>query len=140
MEEDQRLTPLPKTTALKEVAGEYSSAYPSYYDEEANEGKRSIKQYLDVVYKRLPLILALSLIVTAASAFYMYRLPSEYQATTEMIIEPKKPKVTSKDSININFGNDVNYYNTQLKLLQNADLMKSVVIDLGLYKNPTAVW
>lgn len=136
MEEDQRLTPLPKTTELREVVGEYSPAYPSYYDDEAIEGKRSIKQYVDILYKRLPIILALTLIVTAASAFYMYRLPSEYQATTEMLIEPRKPKVTSKDSININFGNDVNYYNTQLKLLQNTDLMKTVVINLGLYRDP----
>ena len=136
MEEDQRLTPLPRTTELREVVGEYPSAYPSYYDDEAIEGRRSIKQYIAVVYKRLPLILALTILVTAASAFYMYRLPSEYQATTEMLIEPRKPKITSKDSININFGNDVNYYNTQLKLLQNADLMKSVVVELGLYRNP----
>ena len=38
-----------------------------------------------------------------------------------MVIEPRKPKVQSKDSININFGYDANYYNTQLELLQNAD-------------------
>ena len=136
MEEDQRLTPLPKTTALKEVVGEYPPAYSSYYDDEAMDGRRSIKQYFDIVYKRLPLILALTILVTAASAFYMYRQPSEYQATTEMLIEPRKPKVTSKDAININFGNDVNYYNTQLKLLQNGALMKTVVIELGLYKDP----
>lgn len=136
MEEDQRLTPLPKTAGLREVGGEYPPAYPSYYDDETIEGKRSVQQYVAVVYKRLPLIIALTLLVTAASAFYMYQLPSEYQATTEMLIEPRKPKVTSKDSININFGNDVNYYNTQLKLLQNADLMKTVVIELGLYQDP----
>ncbi len=121
---------------MKEVVGEYPAAYPTYYDDDAVEGKRSIKQYVDVIYKRLPVILALTLIVTAASAFYMYRLPAEYQATTEMLIEPRKPKVTSKDSININLGTDVNYYNTQLKLLQNSALMKTVVIELGLYRDP----
>jgi capsular exopolysaccharide synthesis family protein len=66
----------------------------------------------------------------------MYRMPSQYAATTEIVIEPRKPKVQSKDSININFGNDANYYNTQLELLQNTDLMKEVVIRLGLYKDP----
>ena len=137
MEEDKRLTPLPRTTELKEVVGDYPSAYPSYYDEEAIEGKRSIKQYFEVIYKRLPLILALAILVTAASAFYMYRLPSVFEATTQMLIEPRKPKVTSKESININFGNDVNYYNTQLRLLQNPELMKSVVTELGLYRSPT---
>jgi len=137
MEEDQRLTPLPRTTELKEVVvGDYTPGYSSYYDEETTEGRRSLKQYFDVVYKRLPLIIALTIIVTAAAAFYMYRKHSVYQATTEMLIEPRRPKVTSKDAININFGNDVNYYNTQLQLLKNPDLMKDVVISLGLYRDP----
>ncbi|MGQ0543060.1 MAG: polysaccharide biosynthesis tyrosine autokinase, partial [Blastocatellia bacterium] len=51
-------------------------------------------------------------------------------------IEPRKHKVTSKDAININFGQDANYYNTQLQLLKNPDLMKQVVIELGLYRDP----
>ena len=136
MEDDQRLTPIPKSAGLREAVGEYPPAYPSYYDDEGMEGRRSIRQYVDVVYKRLPWILALTIIVTAAAAFYMYKQPSEYEATTLMLIEPRRPKVTSKDSININFGNDVNYYNTQLKLLQNPKLMRDVVIDLGLYKQP----
>ena len=136
MEQDQRLTPLPKTADLKVVAGEYSPGYPSLYDESIDEGRRSIQQYFNIVYKRLPIILALTLIVTAAVAFYMYRLPSEYVGVTEMLIEPRKPKMTSKDSININFGNDANYYNTQLRLLQSPELMRKVVITLGLHRQP----
>lgn len=136
MEEDKRLTPLPKAAVVRDVPGEYPPAYAPYYDDEGTEGRRSIRQYADVVYKRLPWIVTLTILVTAATAFYMYRLPSEYEATTQMLIEPRKPKVTSKDSININFGNDVNYYNTQLRLLQNTDLMHDVVVDLGLYRNP----
>ena len=136
MDEDQRLTPLPKTAGLREISGDYPPAYAPYYDDDAAEGRRSIRQYADVIYKRLPLILALAIIVTAAVAFYMYRQPDQYEASALMLIEPRRPKVTSKDSININFGNDVNYYNTQLKLLQNTDLMREVVVDLGLYKNP----
>jgi capsular exopolysaccharide synthesis family protein len=135
MEQDQRLTPLPKTVDLK-VVGEYSPGYPSLYDDASDEGRRSIQQYINIVYKRLPIILALTLIVTAAVAFYMYRLPSQYVGVTEMLIEPRKPAATAKDSININFGNDVNYYNTQLRLLQSPELMKKVVISLELYRDP----
>lgn len=134
MEQDQRLTPLPKTLDLRASKTEYPATYAGFYDDEATEGRRSIQQYFNVVKKRLPIILALTVLATAAAAFYMYRMPSLYQATTEMVIEPRKPKVQSKDSININFGNDANYYNTQLELLQNNDLMKEVVIRLGLYK------
>jgi uncharacterized protein involved in exopolysaccharide biosynthesis len=66
----------------------------------------------------------------------MYRQPPIYLATAQMIIEAPKPKVTDKDSININFGNDINYTNTQLQLLRSPELMKDVVIDLGLYRQP----
>src|SRR5688572_20233037 len=136
MEQDQRLTPLPKSLDLRAPKTEYPASYAGFYDDEVSEGRRSIQQYFNVVKKRLPIIFALTALATAAAAFYMYRMPSQYQATTEMVIEPRKPKIQSKDSININFGNDANYYNTQLELLQNADLMKEVVIRLGLYKDP----
>ncbi len=136
MEQDQRLTPLPKSLDLRATKNEYPASYPAFYDDEVSEGRRSLQQYFNVVKKRLPIILALTVLATAAAAFYMYRMPSQYQATTEMVIEPRKPKVQSKESININFGNDANYYNTQLELLQNTDLMKEVVIRLGLYKDP----
>ena len=136
MEQEQRLTTLPRVGELRHTTHEYHAPYGSSYADEVVEGRRTVQQYFNVVYKRLPLILALTILVTAAAAFYMYRQPSIYQATTEILIEPRKPKVTSKDSININFGNDVNYYNTQLELLKNPDLMRKVVISLGLYRDP----
>ncbi len=115
---------------------DYPPAYSSFYDDETREGRRPLQQYISVIYKRLPMILTLAALATIAAAFYMYRLPTVYQATTEMIIEPRRPKVTSKDAININFGNDINYYNTQLQLLRNPDMMRQVVIELGLYRDP----
>ena len=109
MEQDQRLTPLPKSLDLRAPKTEYPASYAGFYDDEVSEGRRSIQQYFNVVKKRLPIIFALTALATAAAAFYMYKQPSQYQATTEMVIEPRKPKVQSKDSININFGNDANY-------------------------------
>src|SRR5262245_6473549 len=136
MDNDQRLTPLP--SAASELQHQTHSSYPTsysvYYDDESFEGRRSIRQYFNVVYKRLPIIFAITLIVTSAVALYMYRQPAEYQATTQMLIEQPKTPITNKDSININFGSDVNYTNTQLQLLRSGDLMKDVVIDLGLYR------
>lgn len=137
MEQDQRLTPLPKGAELRTAASTvYPPAYSSYFDDESTDGRISVRQYLDVVYKRLPLILALAILVTAASAFYMYRQPDVYVATTQMLIEPRRPRATSKDSININFGQDANYYSTQLQLLRGPELMKDVVVNLGLHRNP----
>ena len=137
MENDQRLTPLP--TAASELQTSHQSipsAYSVYYDDESLEGGRSVRQYFNVVYKRLPIILAITLIVTSAVALYMFKQPGQYLASAQLIIEPPKPKVTDKDSININFGGDANYTNTQLQLLRSPELMKDVIVELGLYREP----
>ena len=134
MENDQRLTPLPVVADLQPAHVDYSPGYASSYDDSL-QSKRSIRQYINLVYKRLPLIIALTVLVTAATAFYSYQLPDEYVAQTSLIIEPRSRPVTQKDAININFGDDEKYYKTQLRLLQNPDLMKRVVVALGLQKN-----
>lgn len=136
MDKDERLLPLPKTNDLQITNTEIPSSYSPFYDDDSFEERRSLREYFNVVYKRLPLILALTILVTAAAAFYMYRQPSQFLASTTMIIEPRKPKPQTKDAININFGSDANYLNTQLQILQNPDLMREVVTRLELYKNP----
>ncbi|QYO66674.1 polysaccharide biosynthesis tyrosine autokinase [Leptolyngbya sp. 7M] len=136
MEQDQRLTALPRSGEIRATPAEYPPAYSSYFDEDGSEGKRTLQQYISVVYKRLPIILAIVVLATAATAFYMYRQPTQYQSTLELLIEPRKPRVTSKDSININFGNDLNYYNTQIQLLSNPGLMRDVIVELGLHRQP----
>ncbi len=135
MENDQRLTPLPVTRDLQPAHIDFTGAYSPAYDD-AIDNKRSIRQYFNIVYKRLPIILAITILVTAAAAFYSYRQPSIYQAQTQMIIEPRKAPQTQKDAININFGDNQQYYNTQLELLKNPDLMKRVVTSLGFQRDP----
>ncbi|MCY7376887.1 MAG: polysaccharide biosynthesis tyrosine autokinase [Pyrinomonadaceae bacterium] len=136
MEKDEKLLPLPKTNDLRSVNQPEPTHYAPIYDEESGES-RSFREYWNVVYKRLPIILAMTILTTTVVAFYMYRQPLIYEASTEMIIEPRKPKLQSKDSgINISLGVDVNYYNTQLRLLQNPDLMREVVIRLNLHRDP----
>ncbi|HMS43018.1 MAG TPA: Wzz/FepE/Etk N-terminal domain-containing protein, partial [Pyrinomonadaceae bacterium] len=137
MDKDERLLPLPKTQDLQVSNQDVPSAYSPFYDEESFDERRSLREYFNVVYKRLPLILALTILVTTVAAFYMYRQPSMFSATTTMIIEPRKAKPQdAKGGVNINFGGDVNYMNTQLQILQNPDLMRDVVTRLELYKNP----
>ena len=135
MEKDERLLPLPTTKDLQLSKHDLSKEYSPFYDESTFDERRSIREYFNIIYKRLPIIITLTVLVTAAVAFYMYRQPSVFQATAAMIIEPRKPSAgQSRDSININFGNDANYYNTQLLLLRNQDLMRDVVVRLGLQR------
>lgn len=137
MEQDQRLTPLPNSSDLQTIPQDYPAGYPSsMYDDESFENRRSLRQYFAIIYKRLPIIIALVIIVTAAVAFYMYRQPSVYMANTKIILEPRKPKPQSSGPTVINFGgNEQNYYNTQLQLLQSPELMKDVVVALGLQRD-----
>jgi len=135
MEQEQRLAPMPRTNDLRTTAPEYQQSYLPMYDDPVSEGRRNLQNYLTVVMKRLPLILALMAIVTAAAAFYMFRQPDVFEAISKMVIEPRRPKVTSKDAININFGGDANYMATQLQLLQSPDIKKELVKELGLYRD-----
>ena len=136
MEKDERLLPLPNAGELNLTHQDVAASYSPFYDEENFSGGRSIQEYFSVVYKRLPLILALTILATAATAFYMYRQPSIYQAQTTMVMEPRKPKMQSKDAVYFNFGDNKNYYNTQLKLLQGPELIQEVVVRLNLQRDP----
>ena len=134
MERDERLLPLPNISDLQPTNRdqEFPTSYSPPYDDAFND-RKSIQEYLHVIYKRLPLILALTILATAVTAFYMYRKPSIFQASTSMIIEPKRKLVTD---ITIGGTNDFRYANTQLRLLRNRDLMYDVVVQKGLYKDP----
>ena len=129
--------PSPNKNDLQTVNPDFPAAYAPFYDDDTFSEKRSIREYFNIVYKRLPIILALTILTTAVVAFYMYKQPSMYEATTDMIIEPRKPKLTSKDSVIINnYGDDLNYANTQLLLLKSPDLMQNVIVSLGLQRDP----
>lgn len=137
MEKDERLLPVPTTKDIQFSRQDLSKEYSPFYDETSFEERRPIGEYFNIVYKRLTIIIILTILITSAVAFYMYRQPSVYQAQLSMIIEPRKAAAgQSRDSININFGNDANYYNTQLLLLKNPDLMRDTIVRLGLHREP----
>ena len=129
------MLPLQTAHDLQPTNHDYPSNYSPMNDDESFEDKRSVREYFNIVYKRLPIIVAMTIITTAVVAFYMYKQPSIYQATTAMIIEPRKAAPTSKE-ININVAGDPNYYPTQLLLLESPDLMREVVIRLNLHSDP----
>lgn len=138
MARDERLLPLPNELQKLKVQTEpeIQAGYKPLYDSDLFAEKRSIREYLNVVLKRKWMILGILTVATVSTAIYMYRLPSQYQAHSQISLEPRRQK-TSKDGININLGwVDTNYRNTQLKLIQSPELMKDVVVSLGLHRNP----
>jgi capsular exopolysaccharide synthesis family protein len=91
------------------------------------------------VLKRKWLILSLMVVVTSLVAIQMYRLPSVYEASTQIQIEQKQRSVVSTnrggDSILLR-GNDPNYWNTQLAKLKTQKLARQVIMRLDLQNNP----
>ncbi|MCO6509203.1 MAG: polysaccharide biosynthesis tyrosine autokinase [Aridibacter famidurans] len=140
MESNDRLLQIPEIKDRRSERGlqpqpqDYPPAYSPFYDDDSLGDSRSIREYFSIVYKRLPLILAITIMVTAVVAFYMFRQPNEYAATATMIVEPPKPKATDSQSVILNFGYDQNYYNTQLQLMRSQDLMRDVVVAMKLYE------
>ncbi|MEO6394062.1 MAG: polysaccharide biosynthesis tyrosine autokinase, partial [Pyrinomonadaceae bacterium] len=78
------------------------------------------------------------IIITTAAALYMFRIPSIYLAEATLVIENRNPSLvqSQSDKVTINLGDDPTYWNTQLKLLQNPELMRQVAREMGLQNNP----
>jgi polysaccharide biosynthesis transport protein len=136
MSQDNRLLPLTPAVApldrpLRELAqptqttGSYSLPEPTH-----------LRDYLNVVLKRKWLILSLVTVVTTLVAIQMYRLPSQYEAETTIQIEQKSRSLIRTKDLVVNAGTDPQYWNTQLKLLENPSLHRQVILRLGLQNNP----
>lgn len=97
----------------------------------------NIRDYLFVILKRKWLILSLVLVVTSLVTIQMFRSPSIYRGETTIKIEPKPRSVLQTKEIVINSTNDPNLIGTQLKLLQNPQLARQVVLTLDLQNNPS---
>lgn len=95
----------------------------------------NLRDYLAVVLKRKWLILSLVVVVTSLVTVQMYRLPPVYEAETTVQIEQKHSVIQTKDFV-LNAGNDQTYWNTQLKLLENPELTRQVVLALNLQNDP----
>jgi capsular exopolysaccharide synthesis family protein len=97
-----------------------------------------LRDYLLVVLKRKWLILSLLVVVTSLVAIQMYRMPSIYEASTTILIQPKQSSVldTGKGGLVIN-QEDPAYRMTQLRLLQSPALARQVILTLDLQNNPS---
>lgn len=136
MARNERLLPLPTATDLQtSQPQDIPATYSPVYDGDPFAEARSVREYITVVLKRKWMILAIVTVITTCTAIYMYRLPSQYSAAATVLIETRAPKKSS-DSVYINFWYDAKYWDTQVKLIQNPDLMRDAVVTLGLHRNP----
>jgi capsular exopolysaccharide synthesis family protein len=134
MSQDNRLMPVsPLDRSLDRPLSEIAQSKP--YGLSATE-PTTIRDYFFVVLKRKWLILSLVLVVTSLVTIQMFRLPSLYEGETTIRIEPRPRSVLQTKEIVINAQSDPNFWGTQLKLLQNPELARQVVLTLDLQNNP----
>src|SRR5947209_11761562 len=114
-------------------------AQPTPVVASATQEPAHLREYLAVILKRKWLILSLMVVITSLVAIQMYRLPSQYEASTQIQIEQKPRSVVSTnrggDSVLIR-GNDPKYWNTQLQKLKTQKLARQVILRLDLQDNP----
>ena len=137
--QDNRLLPLtPADRSLRESEQanlrEYLAGSGGGYGTIAEQAH--LRDYLAIVLKRKWLILSLMLVVTSLVAVQMYRLPSIYEAAVTIQIEPKRNILQTKGDMIVTASSDPAYWPTQLKLLENPELARQVVLTLGLHNNP----
>src|ERR1044071_5339873 len=134
MSQDNRLLPLPSEPLdrpLRDLAAPV--AVPAVSTEQPH-----LREYLAVVLKRKWLILSLVVIVTSLVTIQMYRMPSIYEASTQIQIEQKtkSPVSTGRGGVIEIRSNDPNYWNTQLQKLKTQKLARQVILRLDLQNNP----
>jgi capsular exopolysaccharide synthesis family protein len=139
MMQDNRLMPLPSTPeSLDRPLRELTQPSPVAASSSGQEPAH-LREYLAVVLKRKWLILSLIVVITSLVAIQMYRLPSTYEAWTQIQIEQKSKNVlsTNRGGDLIIRSNDPNYWNTQLKKLNTQKLARQVIMRLDLQNSPS---
>jgi succinoglycan biosynthesis transport protein ExoP len=136
MSQDNRLLPLPAETLdrpLRELAAP-QPVVTALAPEPAH-----LRHYVALVLKRKWLILSLMVVITSLVTIQMYRLPSIYEATTQIQIEQKSrnPLATGRGGIIEIRSSDPNYWNTQLQKLKTQKLARQVILRLDLQNNPS---
>jgi polysaccharide biosynthesis transport protein len=139
MMQDNRLMPLPSPPeSLDRPLRELTQPAPVSTGSSSSEPAH-LREYLAVVLKRKWLILSLMVVITSLVAIQMYRLPSTYEAWTQIQIEQKSRNVlsTGRGGDLIIRSNDPNYWNTQLKKLNTQKLARQVIMRLDIQNTPS---
>ena len=137
MSQDNRLMPLP-SEPLDRPLRELTQPTPVMTGGASSEPAH-LREYLAVVIKRKWIILSLMVVITSLVSIQMYRLPSTYEAWTQIQIEQKPKSVvsTGKGGDLVIRSNDPNYWNTQLKKLSTQKLARQVIMRLNLHNDPS---
>jgi len=134
MTQDERLIPARAGRELDRSLADFATAKP--YDRYGAAAiETNLRDYLFVILKRKWLILGVVLVITSMAAIQQYRQPSIYDGMAQLKIEEKPPNILSSSQLVI-VQRDPNFWGTQIKMLQNAQLARQVILTLDLQHNP----
>ena len=135
MIQDNRLSPLTREIARPTIDAMQPAA--AAWDAHAGAEKMEMRDHLAIVLKRRWLIISIVVAVTSLVSLYMYHLPSVYEAETTIRIEHRNESFLRARDIVINTAADPIHWQTQLKLLENPQLIRQLVLTLDLQNNPS---
>lgn len=130
-----------ESTALQGLLTQHTvtGEYPAATATAQSIGLKNLRQYWSAIRRRLWLIILISCLMTGLAALYISRTPSVYQATSVVQVDLENfPTSTNQKGGAIIVSNPVNdptYFNTQLKILSSAGLMRRVIKVLDLENN-----
>lgn len=117
--------------------GYYQLPPPGYsYPPPQEEKEVHLRDYWKVIWKRRWTVLALFLIVLITTAVATFTMKPIYRGTTSIQINKENPQVMDfKEMFSVNMW-DLDYYQTQYKILESRTLTKRVIQNLKLSEHP----
>lgn len=105
------------------------------------------RPYLEVIRKRLWIVVAVAVVCGTATYFHISRKPRVYRATAKVVIDPRPPQVLgSQVQEVVQLGptgwTDMqysDYYNTQIDVITGFDLAKATVLHNELWRDERLV-
>ncbi len=101
-----------------------------------NEGSTHLRDYWRIIRRRLWIPLSVVILTVTMATIYNLRLPSIYRGVSKIEIDREDRVVNLKDmQINMGAGDDSQYINTQLKVIQSPRIAYLVAKSLDLEHN-----
>jgi len=108
---------------------------------QVSESFFSTRQIWRIVHKHWPMVLGFTTAMTLVVAFYTLREKKIYRSSTMILIDPNPPKPLGKEVQTIvemgtgSYWGNMEYYETQFRILQSRRMAEEVVRALGLNRD-----
>lgn len=95
-----------------------------------------LRDYWRIIRRRLWVPISVVIVTVTLATIYNLRLPNIYEGVTQVLLEREDRVVNLKDlQVNMSGGDDAQYINTQLKIMQSPDVAFLVAKSLDLEHN-----